>query len=76
MKNIPTKNAEKVLRISNYNGSLTFPSAIALRLRMIVLMQLMDGPNLNIFLAIADATINDSALFFLVEITSRFEMRI
>ena len=71
---MPTKNAEKVLSINIYSGSLTLPSAIIFKLTMIVLMQLMDGPNLNIFLAIAAAVMSDSALPFLFEITARCEI--
>lgn len=65
MKNMPTKSAENVLSINIYKGSELLPDAITFRFIIIVLMQLMDGPNLNIFLVIAAPVIKASALPFL-----------
>lgn len=42
-----------------------------LRLVMIVLIQLIDGPNLNTFLVIAAAVIKDSAFPFFLESVAR-----
>lgn len=41
------------------------PDAIIFRLKIIVLIQFIDGPNLNIFLVIAAPVIKASALPFL-----------
>ncbi len=41
---------------------------------MMVFMQLMEGPNLSIFLAMAAAPINDSALLFFPDIISLLEI--
>ncbi len=53
MKNMPTNNAENVFSINIYRGSELLPDAITFRLIIIVLIQLIDGPNLNTFLVIA-----------------------
>lgn len=55
MKNRPTKNADRVLRIWIYSGYFTLPSAIACKLAIIVFTVVMDGPNLSIFLPIPAA---------------------
>ena len=74
MKNIPKKRAENVFKTSIYRGSLYFPDAIAWRLRIIVLMQLIEGPNLSIFRAIAAAPMSDSTLFFFSRMVLRWAM--
>lgn len=66
MKNMPTNNAENVLSIKIYRGSELLPDAIIFRLVIIVLIQFMDGPNLNTFLVIAAPVIKASAFPFLV----------
>lgn len=76
MKNIPTKKEERVFSIKIYNGSFILPDAIICRFTMMVLMQFIDGPNRNIFLAIAEAIIKDSALPFLPEMMSRCEIMV
>ncbi len=68
MKNKAKNKDESVFKTNICKSSLYPPLTMRLRLVMIVLIILIDGPNLSTFLVIAVAPIIASALFFLTVI--------